>query len=207
MKKNKKILWGSIVSVAILFSLPWVPAVGLHGEKSTTMNTISPLFGIRTKRAVGKENLMFDSHYLGEGREPTVPLPKLSSIDKRVRELLERLEENPQLLNAALKMIYKKGHYFVTPYQLKNLIANGVYIDTSQPIACILLILFGACTLLIPICLLLLSVLEGPAACRITEEEGVYCQISVAHPDSCPTRKETTCPGQITCGPFCQIGS
>ncbi len=70
---DRKILVGSIIAVAILVLVSFTSVVGYSSVKSTTGKE-SPLFNIRTNRAIGKEDQVLTSNHVGKGN--TLPFPK-----------------------------------------------------------------------------------------------------------------------------------
>ena len=61
---NKKILMGSIVSVAILILVSFTGVVGYQTTKSSTIARASPLFTVRSNRAIDKESKDFTYYFL-----------------------------------------------------------------------------------------------------------------------------------------------
>ena len=52
---DKKILIGSIIAVAILVLVSFTGVVGYQTTKSSTIDVASPLFTVRSSRAIDKE--------------------------------------------------------------------------------------------------------------------------------------------------------
>jgi len=52
---NKKILIGSIIAVAILVLVSFTGVVGYQTTKSSTIARASPLFAVRSSRAIDEE--------------------------------------------------------------------------------------------------------------------------------------------------------
>ncbi|UCD13327.1 MAG: hypothetical protein JSW60_07155, partial [Thermoplasmatales archaeon] len=72
---NKKILIGSIIAVAVLIGVSFTSVVGYSNVKSNSIET-SPLFTVRTKRAIDEESRDLIYDYVGKGEEIIIPLPK-----------------------------------------------------------------------------------------------------------------------------------
>ena len=53
---NKKILIGSIIAVVILVLVSFTGVVGYQTTKSSTISKASPLFSVRSKRAIYEES-------------------------------------------------------------------------------------------------------------------------------------------------------
>ena len=63
---NKKILLGSIIAAVILVLVSFTSVVGYSSVKSTS-GKASPLFSIRTSRAIDEETKDFTCDYVGKG--------------------------------------------------------------------------------------------------------------------------------------------
>ena len=72
---NKKILLGSIIAVVILVLVSFTGVVGYQSAKSSTIARASPLFSVRSKRAIDRESKDLTSDYIGKGEEVTIPIP------------------------------------------------------------------------------------------------------------------------------------
>ena len=70
---NKKILIGSILSVAILILVSFTSVVGYNSVDSDMKP--SPLFNIRTSRAIDKESQDLSCEYVGKGEEINLLIP------------------------------------------------------------------------------------------------------------------------------------
>jgi len=69
---KKKILIGSIIAVVLLTLVSFTSVVGYSSVKSDSKIT-SPLFGIRTNRAINKEQDAVKSNYIGKDEKITIP--------------------------------------------------------------------------------------------------------------------------------------
>jgi len=102
---KKKILIGCIIAVALLTLVSFSSVVGYSSVKSDN-KVLSPLFGIRTNRAINNKQDAIESDYIGKGKKNVIPLPirdekmillqkvvnKISKMDEQSRnELLERM--------------------------------------------------------------------------------------------------------------------
>ena len=72
---KKKILIGSIIAVVLLTLVSFTSAVGYSSVESDR-KIISPLFGIRTKRAINNKQDAITSDYIGKGKAINILLPK-----------------------------------------------------------------------------------------------------------------------------------
>ena len=73
---NKKILIGSIIAVAILLLMSFTGVVGYQTTKSSTIAKASPLFTVRSSRAIDKESKDLSCDYVGKGEVNNIYLPK-----------------------------------------------------------------------------------------------------------------------------------
>ncbi|MCK5261178.1 MAG: hypothetical protein KAJ44_03280 [Thermoplasmatales archaeon] len=83
---NKKILIGSIIAVVILVLVSFTGVVGYQTTKSSTIVRASPLFSVRSSRAIDKESKDLTRDYVGKGEEIDILLPiknsKAESLDR-----------------------------------------------------------------------------------------------------------------------------
>jgi len=73
---NKKILLVSIIAVVILILVSFTGVVGYQTTKSTTIAKASPLFSVRSTRAIDKESKDLTCDYVGKGEENIISIPK-----------------------------------------------------------------------------------------------------------------------------------
>ena len=81
---DKKLTLVCIGAVIILIIGTFTPVVGFQQAQSTTCPRASPLFSIRTRRAVDDYEDSITSDYLGEGDIVNIPLPY---IDRRLTKI------------------------------------------------------------------------------------------------------------------------
>ncbi len=88
---NKNILIGSIITICILIGVSFTSVVGYNNVESNIKN--SPLFNIRSSRAIDEENQGLVCEYVGKGEEITIPIPILIKFNKRIllKKTLERI--------------------------------------------------------------------------------------------------------------------
>ena len=70
---NKKILIGSIIAVVILILVSFTGVVGYQTTKSSTIATASPLFAVRSSRAIDEESKDLSCDYVGKGEIFRIP--------------------------------------------------------------------------------------------------------------------------------------
>ncbi|UCD14018.1 MAG: hypothetical protein JSW60_00955 [Thermoplasmatales archaeon] len=71
---NIKLLIGSIIAVAILIGVSFTSVVGFQSVKSNVK--ASPLFTVRTKRAIDEESKELNFDYIGMGKKSIIQIPK-----------------------------------------------------------------------------------------------------------------------------------
>ncbi|UCF12306.1 MAG: hypothetical protein JSW06_09735 [Thermoplasmatales archaeon] len=72
---KKKIIIGSIIAVVILISVSFTGVVGYSSVKSNSRKA-SPLFSVRTNRAIGEESKDIACDYAGKGKTTLITIPK-----------------------------------------------------------------------------------------------------------------------------------
>jgi hypothetical protein len=73
---NKKILMGSILAVAILILVSFAGVVGYQTTNQLTIAKTSPLFTVRSSRAIDEDSKNLSCDYVGKGEECTIYLGK-----------------------------------------------------------------------------------------------------------------------------------
>jgi len=92
---NKKILIGSIIAVAILVLVSFTGVVGYQTTKSSTIAKSSPLFTVRSSRAIGEESKDFTCDYVGKGN--TFLIPKRDDkivLVQRFIDIISKIDES-----------------------------------------------------------------------------------------------------------------
>lgn len=92
---NSKIIVGSIIAVAILIGVSFTSVVGYNTVKSTSGET-SPLFNIRTNRAIYKENDDLTCDYVGKGEELDISISKRDNrfeLSKKVFDNIKKMDD------------------------------------------------------------------------------------------------------------------
>ena len=90
---NKKILIGSIIAVAILVLVSFTGVVGYQTTKSSTIAKASPLFTVRSSRAIDEESKDFSCDYLGRGEESILSIPKRDSETSRIQKAIDSISK------------------------------------------------------------------------------------------------------------------
>lgn len=87
---NKKLLLGgSVTAVVILVLAGLSPVVGYNSVESSVKD--SPLFSVRTKRAIDAEQDSLICDYVGKDKRNTVPIPTLNSRNTLFQIFIDRI--------------------------------------------------------------------------------------------------------------------
>jgi hypothetical protein len=94
MRMRKKILIGSVVSVVILILLSFTSVVGYNSIESDIQS--SPLFNIRSSRAIDEENEEFTYDYVGNGNTIDLLIPNRDDktvLIQRFIEIISKMDD------------------------------------------------------------------------------------------------------------------
>jgi len=86
---NKKILIGSIIAVAILVLVSFTGVVGYQTTKSSTIARASPLFTVRSSRAIDEESKDLSCDYVGKGEETSIQFSTSNSRSKQLQKVID----------------------------------------------------------------------------------------------------------------------
>ncbi len=131
---NKKILIGSIIAVAILIGVSFTSVVGYRSGASDVK--ASPLFNIRSSRAIDEENAVLSYEYMGKGEESILSIPKR---DNRIELIQKVIDVIRQMDNATFNRyivslvphMKKNGHSNISNEEIVNII---IELRTKQEI-------------------------------------------------------------------------
>ena len=109
-----KILIGSIIAVAILIGVSFTSVVGYSSVKSTNVEA-SPLFNIRTNRAINQEDDGLPCDYVGKGEENTITLPERNDEAYSIQQFIDRIKNMDdrtynRFITSLLNYLKKKGY-------------------------------------------------------------------------------------------------
>ncbi len=161
--ENKSFILGSCLAVVVLVLASLSPAVGFRTVKSSFVKD-SPLFNVRTKRAIGEEQEGLAADYIGKGKENGIFFPirdknsfQIYRIIQRMsqmndgtrwfttlqlnREYLDKLITNEELHKILNRLPQIKGN----PQEIMNML-----IDESDDL------LIGGWTIFNPVCLIII---------------------------------------------------
>ena len=105
---NKKILLGSIIAVVILILVSFTGVVGYQTTKSSTIAKASPLFSIRTSRAIDEESKDIACDYVGKGEESILSIPKRDGRTALVQKFIDRVSKmDDETFNRFIGLVIK----------------------------------------------------------------------------------------------------
>ena len=90
---EKRILVGSIIAVVILVLVSFTGVVGYQTTKSSTIAKASPLFSVRSKRAIDKESKDLTCDYVGKGEESVLSIPKRDDRIEMVQKFIDSISK------------------------------------------------------------------------------------------------------------------
>ena len=169
---NKKILIGSIIAVVVLIGVSFTSVVGYNNVVSDVK--ASPLFNIRSSRAIDEESEDFSCEYVGKGEEINIQIPKRNSYGFLINRALNRLLEmdKDSVINFINKFIkdrkiwidnFKNMGYINESQSNKNNLftVNTFVCDSEFPIPSIFVVYEDVCLIQIIVALLIASIV-GP---------------------------------------------
>jgi len=108
MKKN--LLIGSIISVTILILVSFTSVVGYRSGASDVK--ASPLFNIRSSRAIDEESVDLSCAYVGKGDNINLLIPKLDSNTASINEVIVRISKmDDETLIRFITLLINKIYY------------------------------------------------------------------------------------------------
>ncbi len=90
---KKKILIGSIIAVVILVLVSFTGVVGYQTTQSSTIDRASPLFTVRSSRAIDEDSKDFTCDYVGKGEECNIQFPQRMIESYKIGRALELLSK------------------------------------------------------------------------------------------------------------------
>ena len=112
---NKKILIGSIIAVVILVLMSFTGVVGYQTTKSSTIARASPLFSVRSKRAIDEESRDLSCDYIGKGEESILSIPRLDTRRALLIDRISRMDDK-----SYNKLLAQTINYLTIRNQLKD---------------------------------------------------------------------------------------
>jgi len=109
---NKKILIGSIIAVVILVLVSFTGVVGYQTTKSSTIAIASPLFSVRSKRAIDEESKDITCDYVGKGEKSILSIPHRDNRIEMVQKVLDIISKmSDRELSRLIELAKNKLHY------------------------------------------------------------------------------------------------
>ena len=139
---NKKILIGSIIIISLLFGVSFNSVVGDRSVESNVKP--SPLFIIRSRRAIDEESKDFICDYVGKGEEVFLSFPKRDNRNILIRKFIEILKQmDKEQLKQLKDFVYKQTNInnlesienldeIDIPYQLRTNIITKEYNNVAN---------------------------------------------------------------------------
>jgi len=90
---EKRILIGSIIAVVILVLVSFTGVVGYQTTKSSAVAKASPLFNVRSKRAIDKDSKDIACDYVGKGEESVLSIPKRDGRTALLQKFIDRISK------------------------------------------------------------------------------------------------------------------
>jgi len=112
---NKKILLGSIIAVVILVLVSFTGVVGYQTTKSSTIARASPLFSVRSKRAIDRDSKDITCDYVGKGEESDLSIPRLDTRRALLIDRISRMDDK-----SYNKILAQTINYLTIRTQLKD---------------------------------------------------------------------------------------
>ena len=116
---RKDILIGSIIAVVILVLVSFTGVVGYQTTKSSTFTKASPLFSVRSNRALDKQSKDFACNYVGKGKSTPITIPKrdgrTASFHKaqRLIDIISKMDDKAfdRLVSSVIKHIHQDNTF------------------------------------------------------------------------------------------------
>ena len=117
---NKKILLGSSLgAVAILILVSFTGVVGYQTTKSSTIAKASPLFTVRSSRAIDKESKDLTCDYVGKGEESVLSIPKRDGRIALVQKFIDRISKmDDETFHRLIQFIRENSDYPIIPEKI-----------------------------------------------------------------------------------------
>ena len=104
---NKKIVIGSVMAVILLILVSFTNVVGFKNYESNSKIN-SPLFGIRTKKAIDEERIDLTCDYLDKGKESDIHLPDRDSNSYYIRKIIKKISNmNDKSILLSVQQMYQ----------------------------------------------------------------------------------------------------
>ena len=106
---NNKILISSIIAITILIGVSFTSVVGYNSVESYVNK--SPLFYIRTSRAIDEEDLDLSFEYVGKGIPTMIVFPNRNSGNEIIQKIIDKISDIHNIqFNRYVKLNIHKIH-------------------------------------------------------------------------------------------------
>jgi hypothetical protein len=129
MKMSKKILIGSIIVVSILIGVSFTSVVGYRSVTSDVKS--SPLFNIRSSRAIDRYSNDLNCEYVGKGDETNIHisnLTKRTEHNQKVIEIISHINEKDYNTLVTQIIRYLKYQNDMTDKEISEILQTLLYI-------------------------------------------------------------------------------
>ena len=102
---NKKILIGSIISIAIIIGICFTSVVG-YQSTSKTIADISPLFTVRSSRALDVDSKDLSYNYVGKGEDISISILKRDNKIVLIQKFIDSISKmDDKKLNRLIELV------------------------------------------------------------------------------------------------------
>ena len=118
---NKKILIGSIIAVVILVLVSFTGVVGYQTTQSSTIAKASPLFTVRSSRAIDEESRDLNCDYVGKGEESVLSIPKRDSKTASFQKFIDRISKmDDETFHRLIQFTRENSDYPIIPEKINS---------------------------------------------------------------------------------------
>lgn len=104
---NKKTLIGSIIAITVLIGVSFSSVIGYRSVKSNVIT--SPLFNIRTNRAIDKQNVDLKYQYVGKDNDINLIIPDRNYNIERIQKSIGFIQSmNDETFNKFLNLVINR---------------------------------------------------------------------------------------------------
>ncbi len=133
---NKKIFIGSIIAVAVLILVSFTSVVGYR--RLTSDVKASPLFNIRSSRAIDEERDDLTCEYVGKEEEKLIPIPIREYRQESYQKMLKIISNlNEEEINRLIELVISKKNIF-NDELTDNILPNRYTINGEWILGCFL---------------------------------------------------------------------
>jgi len=118
---NKKIPIGCIIAVVILVLVSFTGVVGYQTTQSSTIVRASPLFTVRSSRAIDEESNDFTCDFVGKGEDNFLSIPKRDGRIALVQKFIDRISKmDDETFNRLIQFIRENSNYPIIPEKVNS---------------------------------------------------------------------------------------